>query len=288
MKIFKKTIPLDCNIFLFGDLHIGSRLVYEKGIDSLIVKILHSYEGLPASKNFALNHGDDIEAIVIDDKRFDLETTKEISVLAQCEYVIKKLKPIKKHLIAILDGNHPRKLWKFGNLAQFIANELNTIYGTWSVRINYQDKKSNLLFKHYAAHGFGTIQSKVRPRCRSEVNKRIKLVSLLEGKAGDCALMSMGHTHQLLVKKPEDYLFITDDGHDLVEAYIRNYRVPQNSFYLPEDQRFYVNTGTFLRTFLKDVSGYGEIKGYDPIQLGYAVALVRGGKIVDVKIELVG
>ena len=48
------------------------------------------------------------------------------------------------------------------------------------------------------------------------------------------------------------------------------------------DNRWYVNTGSFLRLYGHNVSGYGEAAEYDPIQLGFAVARVRNRKIIGI------
>lgn len=44
-----------------------------------------------------------------------------------------------------------------------------------------------------------------------------------------------------------------------------------------------MNTGSFLKLFGQDVSGYGEIAGYDPVELGYVVVEVRDRQIHTVR-----
>jgi len=105
MNIFKVKIPSDCNIFLFGDDHEGSRLRYDGGWEKLIDMMHSEYDGV--SENLGVDHGDIIEAVMIDDNRYDGLTTDGI-ILQQIQKAIRNRVAIKEKLIAVMDGNHPR------------------------------------------------------------------------------------------------------------------------------------------------------------------------------------
>ena len=110
---------------------------------------------------------------------------------------------------------------------------------------------------------------------------QLSLKRKLKDKAGDTALMSMGHTHKLIVTPPAKTLFLTDDGESIKQHYTASMSLGE---YIHPDHRWYVNTGSFMRLYGDmGFSGYAEIAGYNPIMLGFAVALVRGRKLVGVK-----
>ena len=280
MKIIRKEMPSDFNLFLFGDDHEGSRLRHDDGWDQLINMMCSRYEGLPAARNFGVDHGDITEGIMIDDKRYDGIATKKGTVFQEMQMARRHREKIKNKLVCIMEGNHPEKLWRFGRITEAVCTDLGVEYGTWQAIIKYTCKKKTL-FNHYATHGFGSINSKIDdPRDRENSMLRT-LRRAMQRKTGNCFLNSMGHTHKLLICSPKHELFITDSvGNKTVQHYTK--ANPNDSF-IPFNERYYVNTGSFYRTFGDGFSGYAERAGYDPIELGCAVALVRDGGLTDVK-----
>lgn len=270
MNIYTVKLPRNCNIFLFGDDHEGSLLRYSDGWGKLVDMLNSEYDGI--SENFGIDHGDIIEAIMVDDKRYDGLTTDGI-VLQQIQKAIKNRVAIKDKLIAMMDGNHPRKLWRFGRITEHICNELGVRYGDWSSVFRYENGKP--MFSHYAAHGFASINSRVDdPKDRKNSMCR-SLKRIMQNKVGDCVLQSMGHVHRLLVYNPEPELYLsTSNGQE--HAYTE---ADQTAGWIPPTQRWYVATGSFYKTLGDGYAGYAEIKGYDPLQLGFAVAVVRDGKL---------
>lgn len=286
-QVIKVKMPMNFNIFLFGDEHVGSKLFFEKGFKKLVKAMNSPCEGLPANRNYGVAHGDCIEAITIDDPRFDLETTKELSMIEQADHYIKLIKPIASKMIVLMDGNHPKKLWRYGKMTEYVCNQAKIRFGTYVCKINYVNNKGKLMFKQYAAHGFGGINSNVPIEKRRIANMQIALKNKLFRKAGDVVLATMGHTHKTLINAPDNCLYLCDDGDDLQCGHTGDLRIPQNTKFVHQDSRWYVNTGTFRRTTIKGLTDYGEMAGYDPIELGYCVALIRGGRLVDVKSVIV-
>jgi hypothetical protein len=93
--------------------------------------------------------------------------------------------------------------------------------------------------------------------------------------------MSMGHAHKLVSYKPEPIVQLVPDGHGWVKQQYPS--ADQTADYIPPELRFFVCTGSFLRAFAPGVSGYAEIKGYGPNELGYQVGICRDGRLEDIK-----
>jgi len=237
------------------------------------------YEGLAAKHNYAVCHGDLIEAIAVDDPRYDIRTTKEPFPLKQMKDAVDMLKPIRSKLIALLEGNHEWKLWRFGDISAEMASMLKVPFGTYSCKLIYKDKHGGLIYKHYATHGRKMINSTADDPERRESNMKLILKRHLKMKQGDALLMSKGHTHKLLVCEPKARLYLKDDGYDIKQAFTQ---VDQTAEYIPENLRWYVNTGAFQKMSRLGISGYAERAEMDPIELGWAVVVVRDRKIIRV------
>lgn len=278
MNLYDIETPDNFNLFLFGDDHEGSKLRHDDGWGQLVDAMHSSYADLPASLNFGVDHGDIVEAIMIDDYRYDGLAT-EGKITSQIRQAIRNRQAIKDKLWLILDGNHPRKLWKFGRITKDVCEELGVRYGDWSTTLRYEDKKGDLLFRHYCAHGFGSVNSRIDdPRDRKNSMLRT-LRRVMQDKVGGAMLMSMGHVHRLLICNPTKRLYIETDG-----KIQQRYTAPDASqTFIDPSLRWYVATGSFYKTYAEGISSYAEIAGYDPIQLGCAIALVRDKKLVEVR-----
>jgi len=283
MQLLTKVLPNNHNIFLFGDKHDGSVLSFDKGWNQLSDMMNSEYDG--CSNNYGVDVGDCIEAIMVDDSRFSEDKLTEARPLAQVKMAVKRRKPIAHMLLTILMGNHERKQWRFGNLTkEEICEQLGVDYGTYTCKISIKDKRDKLLYKLYATHGFRNISSTADDPKRRRVNMQLILKRHLKFKAGDCAVMVKGHTHKLMVCKPEAELYLTDDGKRLKQHYTS---WGQNENYIHPDARWYGNTGSFLRLHGEGISGYAEIMEYDPVELGFLVLKVRGQKIVSLDTVIV-
>lgn len=288
MRLLTVETPRDFNLFLTSCTHFGSRLCHEDGIEQMIDMIKHPYEGV--DNNHAIHHGDIIEGIKIDDPRFVRAASLQPEILPQVDYAIEKLYPIRHNLKVINHGNHELKLHKFGNIAAHIAKNLGVPYGTNSCKISYRDEDTGeLLFKHYASHGRKSIGSSADDPIRQRANMQLQLKRHLKMKAGDCMLMSKGHTHRVITLEPNPELFLYDDGNKVGHGHVRS---KQNAKYIPAEMRYYANVGAFYKLYgnemhsydSKDImnsvfSSYAEEAEYDPIELGFVVAVVRDGKV---------
>lgn len=275
MKLLTVNLPTNHNIFFFGDLHLGTTLCHREGIQQLVSAVQSSYRS--CTNNYAICMGDMIEAIMVDDKRYDMVTTSEPFPLQQVKDAVQMLSPISGRLLTILKGNHEHKLWKFGDLAKEIADQLKVNYGTYSCKLTITDKDGNYLYKIFATHGRKSITSTADDPKRRYTNMELILKRHLRFKAGDCVIEAKGHTHKLLVCEPENELYLTDDGAAVKQKYIKS---SQNASYIHPDHRYYINTGSFLKLYGKDgISGYAEMSEFDPLELGYCISVVRDGII---------
>lgn len=276
MKVIPIKLPSSHDFILFGDNHEGSHMSHESGVDKLVSQIAD------CSGAYAGHVGDGIEAISIDDKRYDL-TAKESIPLQQAKNFIKRVKPIAPDKLKFeLLGNHCLKLWKFGNLAEYMAGELGIEYGTYSAIIEISDK-FGLIYRMYVSHGFGVLSSNAKDPEQRKANKAASLKQRLKNKAGDCLIMAMGHTHQLIVVPPTEELIMEHSTGKPKQAYIGQGNATDK--YIEPNRRWYVNTGSLYKLYTDDieVSGYGEIKGYDPTELGYPVIEVRDRKVTNIR-----
>ena len=281
----KKVIPDNANIFCFGDDHEGNMLRHNSGFTKLLDIMNSEYEGV--NDNFGVDHGDLVEGIELNDHRYDGGRSTTGNLVGQMYHARSNREPIKDKLICILEGNHPLKLWRlFGTynkskantITEDICHQLDVPYGGWSCVITYKTKTDKVLFHHYARHGSTrSINSSLdHPAERANTKKRAlrRILSLL---SGSCAIMSMGHTHQLLVIPPETELYIDESGRQHYTGL-----VPTNTE-IPSNLRWYINTGSFLKTLSNGPDfGYAEVHGYPPNILGWAVIKVRDRDITGV------
>jgi len=295
MRPIEKIMPKDHNLFLCGDTHHGSILTHKAGIRKLKNEVLSGCEGLPVSKNFIVHHGDIIEGILMDDRRYDGRTTAG-DIDKEIENAVKTWKPVAHKMLVMLDGNHPKKLWRtHPNVTRKICKKLKVPFGSSETRFTYRHKDGRLMYKHLAVHGRKTITSTADDMKRRRTNKELVLKRHLKELSGDCILNSKGHTHQLLLCRPIDWNFIYTDTKGRLQEGVTG--TSHTMRWIHPDHRWYVNTGGFymsrdntasFESTDKDVySSYVEDAEYPPTDLGYAVVMVRDGEIRDIKLRKV-
>ena len=269
MLLLKRPVGRNFNLYLFSDAHAGSALFYRKGFLKFVDTVRRDPIGL------AIDLGDAIEAIMTDDKRYTDDTAKQPIPLKQANDYIEMIRPIKDKIIVRLMGNHEHKLHRFGNLAEYICHQLDIPYGTFTAKILFIDKSTErLMFKVFATHGFRTITNQAHDPIQKSANEKARLKRLLSEKCGDAILNCMGHTHKLIVAEPTKKLWLSDDGSQIRQRYTHS-----EGDFIHQDHRWFVNTGSFMKLYVEGISGYAELAGYDPTELGYAKVIVRKGEI---------
>lgn len=278
MKIISVELPENHKLAFVGDTHEGTLLCNKTGIKKAIDYIRSD------PLIWVCFMGDAIEAIVpIDDPRYDPSTIdSKIPVpLLQANQVINDFNPIKDKLLVWLLGNHEYKIRRFGNLAEYIADELDCPYGTYTCKMVVKNSESGeVMYRVFLWHGAGSVRSKLSDPMERLHTKRRSLKRKLFLKEGDCDLMAMGHTHQLIHVHPQDELFLYGDSFHK-QGYTEAFTNDKN--WIPPDRRWYINTGGFFKAYEDGISSYVEMTDCDPIELGFMTATVECGKITSVK-----
>ena len=283
MEIVKKFIPRNHELVLFGDDQVGNLLSHRSGVSECVEYIL-------ADRNrFAIHMGDEMDAFWVDDPRFNTDTTVMTPLQQQAE-VINTYRPIAEsgQLLTILFGNHTYKLLpKIGDITSDTCKKLDIQYcGYCAVFEMYDAASTELMYKVFVTHGRRSVGSCADDPIRQLSNMRLQLKRHLAPQAGDCILMAKGHTHKLIVSEPEPILYMTHINGKIKQKYTDTDCVAAHS-YIDPDLRWYVNTGSFLKSRDVGVMSYPEMFEYAPVQLGYAVAEVHDGKISTVRTERV-
>lgn len=276
MQILSKRLPVSHQIFIFGDTHIGSSAVHYEGINKLKREILSK------ENNYAIHLGDAIEAITVDDKRFNTETATEPIPIQQAYRFMEIFKPLKDRMLVQLAGNHELKLHRVGNITRdIICKQLGIPYGTYQSRLTILDGRGRQQYKMFLTHGFGSIGSVADDPIRRLSNHRLTLKRKLQPFSGDCVISAMGHCHKLIVAEPEKELFLTDDGDEIKAHYTKP---SQHEAYIDPNLRWYCCTGSFLKLYGPlGTTTYSEIAGYPPVELGYIKVIVEDRQIVSVE-----
>jgi len=280
MQLLSKIFPPNYNIFLIGDTHEGTILQAKDALQQTINMVLEPYDGI--KNNYVIHHGDEIEAFTVDHKFYNIETSTEPIPLQQARAVIEDFKPIRKNILAWLLGNHSWYLNKFGNITRdVICKELGCAYATYSCKYSFLNKQRKIMWKLFATHGRKGINSTADDPSRREANMKLMLKRHLQHKAADVLISSKGHSHKLLVLEPTKDLYLYDDGVRLKKDYTKPVTHSEHS-YIPDHLRWYVSTGSFLKTYELGVSSYAEMAEYDPVEIGFAVAKIRDHSVVGV------
>lgn len=277
MELLTKEISLTHNIYLISDFHEGTILQDKKGLEETIIQIASE------KNSWAIIGGDLAEAIMIDDKRYHREAIDRRAEVPLLQYqnCVELLRPIQKKIIAIMVGNHDWKLLsRMGNMVRdFVCKELDVPYGTYSCKTALTHKGKSL-YKIFYTHGSGLIHTTADDPTRRLSNMLLSLKRKLQHKAADCLVMAMGHCHKLLVLEPIPVLYLIDEGGEIKQFYTGS---GQKDKYIHPDHRFYCATGSFLKLYEKGVSGYGELLGFDPHELGYCVVKAEDGIVKGVE-----
>jgi hypothetical protein len=276
MEIISKRLPADHNLILFSDAHYGTSLFQEKALH----KVLSIIEKEP--NTFGAFGGDIAEIIMIDDPRYNPETDRKWTPLQQYRKAKDDFGPVAPKMLFTLMGNHDWKVaCKYGNyIKEEFCDQLKIPYGTYTTKLRVENKKGGFLYKLFYTHGAKSITSTADDPIRQEANLKLQLKRRLQKKAGDCEVMAMGHTHKLLVAEPMANLYLYDDGEEIQSAYTQP---GSEERWIHPDHRWYLNTGSFLTLYGPGISGYGELFGYDPIEIGCCVIECRNGKIKNVR-----
>jgi hypothetical protein len=277
-------MPSDFELVLFGDNQEGN-------VASARDKLMECVDYICSGSNrYGIHMGDAMDAFWINDPRYDPSVTKHAPSVQKKE-VAKILSPLakEKRLLSILKGNHEKALERYyGDLNEDIASELRLISGcslpitgTYTNKIEFLSVDNKLMFKGYFTHGRKSITSVSPDPHRRRAYMQFRLKRLLENQAGDCVLMVRGHSHIVLVTPPLPILYLTSEKGKLKQHYTTANMWKGD--YIPPEHRWYGCSGSFLKSQGLDIETYSEVSEMEPTELGYLVATITAGQVVNLK-----
>ena len=265
-------VPKNGTIALLGDIH--------EGLVSRSDSIYDAIDRCKEKKSRVLLMGDLIEARQVHHPFYSLENSegKYATVMAQADGLVEMLKPIKKNIIGVMDGNHEMNqgVAEVLPVSKYIADKLGLDVPSGCYTIKAKIGEDNL----YATHGYGQVNSKAGDADQRYNNDVRALRRKLRGLAGDCMVMAMGHIHKLRVGHPVRELAIM--GIDKQKAVYTNPEMYRDTV-IPETQRWYCSTGSFIRGYMEGITTYVERGMYYPTELGYIEIQMKNGRVAEVR-----
>ena len=169
----------------------------------------------------------------------------------------KMLSPVKDKVLASIMGNHERRIYRNDGMdvAEELARELGCYYSKEGMvlKVKFGERKSNQkpqVYTLYLSHGF--------TGSRTTGGKANRLDKLRNIVVTDVYIVS--HSHQKISFNKD--IFMPD---------MRNNKITRK-------KQTFINTGAYL-----DYGGYGEVKAYDPTDLGtVTLRLYAGEKNIEV------
>lgn len=280
MKLLSHRIKSTHNIYLISDIHCGSVGFSESKFKEALAHVKDDPDG------YLCILGDICDNVVwTDAKRFDPDNRQAGETVADhYRHVSRLLEPVKDRILCILEGNHDNDITKttIANFASDMCVTLGVTYGDYTSKISLRNDAGKLMYKLFLTHGRGFLSSTADDPLRQESNLRLAVKRKLSRLAADCMVMAFGHTHRLIVSRPVRSVYLYDDGARLQSDTIHA-GLAQSSRWIHPDVRFYVNTGSFLRSQIVGKTTYAERFMMAPTEIGYAKVVCRDGKVQDVQ-----
>jgi predicted phosphodiesterase len=266
MEYIIREVKPNHTVRLISCTHGGTVFQHTEGINELI-------EEVATTKNdYLLHHGDWIDALMANDKRFCLEGSDKTTPIEQAKREAKRFKPIAKRMIAGLIGNHEFTLINYGNLAKLICDDLGIPYGTLSCVVDMQ-YKGKTMYKIFATHMHREFSGIAKDPEQNLANRKAKAKQYLKDQVSDCCIMSWGHPHQLAICPPSHKLILNtaDTYKDCVHSSYSDDagNLHQVGDFIPEDNRYYCVVGGFYKLYSRGLVSYAEMKGLKPTDLGH-------------------
>jgi hypothetical protein len=287
VKLPYSTPPSSFHLYAVGDVHVGNSEMSESAIASMIRTVRSK------KNSYVYWQGDQLESIMVNDKRFSLDnhTGRGPRIDAQRDAFLELMDPLGDRSLWILDGNHERKLQNLALPNQDIARTWNTVYGQGTlVKAIFPN------FRLCSWHGSGYIGSYAGDAKQRHVNEGIALKRKLRRlPAQDCDVMTSGHFHRLILSEPDPRLIMLTDPetNQLVSDYSRPSHICVDSkrdlFRVPEEEKWYMSCGAFLKGYTEGEGSYVEDMGLEPTELGFGHIEVKKDKLAKVEtVKVVG
>jgi hypothetical protein len=266
VKVIKRLFPLsgrsdEFRLHLFGDTHLGSKSVAEH----LLKKHIKEVE---ESGDYWCHLGDVIDGILPGDRRFKSDNVadwawdalkSEKLIEAEWNEFERLFDPIKDKCLFVLDGDGKHN--SCANVANCMVSTLKRMnapggsplvyYAFTFTRNDTTSFRMDVVFHHGWFSG------------RKHGGKANNLVDAL-------------------AIYPKAHGFFCGHGHTKHQERIDSLRLEGN--HIKQWVRRAGMTGSYLKTYDEDTTGYGEIKGYSPAGLGRITVVFRPFAIEDEKI----
>jgi predicted phosphodiesterase len=169
--------------------------------------------------------------------------------MAQMNYLIHAIKPIKDKILCAIPGNHEEKFR--------INNSIDLMYMiNHDLKIPVGDYMSFLKIK-FDRHQF---QHAVKPMT-IWLQHGWFAGRKMGGKVNQ--LMDVANTY-------EADMYLSGHSHDLFATTLERMTVPERTLDIIKTKKTFINTGTFLETVTKRGTSYGEMKAYPVAKIGSA------------------
>jgi len=268
---FEKLVPRNGTVALLSDFHEG-----------LVTQSDHIGTALEMcmSKNSKIILGGDLtESRTPDHPYYDktVDDGKYATIQSQAEGIAKKLEPAKKNILAIMTGNHERCVRKVMNVSKEVVKDLGIDVPYGMITLKAKIGEDSLFYFHPEKWSCNSRAGDAEQRYHNDVRKiRRKLYPL----AGDCIVMAVAHIHKLRIGNPvRELALIGEESDGQVYTSPDMYR----GQVIPETQRWYCSTGSFLRTRVAGVTSYSEAGGYAPTEIGYIEIQMHKGRVAELR-----
>ena len=284
MEIIRQQVPDSYKLSFLGDKQIGNIAFSESKFLEVRERILSE------QYNYVIDMGDAIEAFWVNDPRYNFQSHK-ITVAEQKKTDNELLLPLVQEgrLIGKLIGNHEWKVMNsYGDIVKEQCEDLQKDsnselphYAGYSAKFELVDS-FGIQFKVYTTHGRKQVSSVSPDKHRRRAYLQFRLKRLLEDMAGDCIIMARAHSHIVLVTPPIPTVYLTNEDDELVQHYTKA-GIGASEDYIPPDERWYLCSGSFLRSQYINIVTYTEVLELPPVELGYCEAIIEDRKVVDVR-----
>jgi len=245
-------------IWFIGDLHVGNRGFDEKDLRR-VVKLVEENDN---ARWFAM--GDLAECINLNDPRFKLENIPamfhqylENLPQVQINHVCDLLRPIAGKCIGYHAGNHEEKILRhtksidpmFDYRSLFPREAADLSRGVGGTRLRFRDGGHVDTVKIFTTHGTGGATTE---------GAKWNRIKKLADSSPNYDIYAMGHVHKLGVDQ-EPALDIPERG----------------KLKLIENERTFVLTGCYFKTYQEGHASYGEVEGYRATRIGSPYIKIR-------------
>ena len=247
-------------VWFIGDLHVGNKGFDERDLKTVIQKVRSD----DRARWFAM--GDLAECINLSDPRFKLENIPpmfhqhlENLPQVQVNYVCKLLEPIKDKCIGFHAGNHEEKILQhsksinpmFDYRILFPKTAKDLGRGVAGTRLRFKDGTHIDTVKVFTTHG---------DSCAVTRGAKINRLMRLADGFPNCNIYGMAHVHEIDIKQAPMLDF-----------------PERGKLKLIENERTFLLTGCYFKTYQVGHASYGEVKNYAPTRIGSPYIKIRFG-----------